>query len=630
MFRAIVVMIMSVLLLTPSLHAAPINSYDWITRDRIRGAYLSSGDLNDGLAKAKASGLNLLMPKFGGLQAPPTEANIKLLRDWGDKCRQLGIHLMPVYNFRGGGAEALLSDRREVTAAGDTMERTPCPLDEAFWSKYIYGRAVFLAEHAGELGLSGAIIDPEMYGADHTCFTTLCYCADCMREFGAKVGRTIPADLAASQRASWLKEQGLEKAFEQHYADRVKEYSQKIERDVHAKTPDFILGVLLLDYPLVFNRAMAMGLGTETRPVLGFSETTYSPGYTEYVLKQQETFAALPAHVLMVPGLWQQQFPAENLAEQYYTCAVNSSGYWIYTLESMLEDVSRLPGYQLREPHERYWEAIRVANAELTKWAASGGKYVSGLKVRDFEPPLPVLTAGDVKIEALVAAPDAAPHSMGPVTAPRLRYRNPLFVIGKANEPVTAKISNCRLANYRPGTQWIVVGPDRTLLKEGHMKAGESQEVTFTPPTGGVYLVLAQSGQNSHTVEVLTGQSCGFLASKEHPFTVNGQFGRMYLYVPAGVDKFSLFVKAEGQAAGRGGKLSLYGPDGKLAATLAGDLGKQTEMPVQATPEQQGRVWCLSVEDVTNDLLLHLSARIPPYLSPDFAKVVTVKATAPR
>jgi len=162
------------------------------------------------------------------------------------------------------------------------------------------------------------------------------------------------------------------------------------------------------------------------------------------------------------------------------------------------------------------------------------------------------------------------------------------------------------------------------------MKAGESQEVTFTPPTDGVYLVLAQSGQNAHNVEVLSGQPCGFLASKEHPFTVNGQLGRVYFFVPAGVDKFSLFVKAEGQAAGRGGKLALYAPDGTLAAQLAGDLGKQTEMPVQATPEQQGRVWCLSVEDVTNDLLLHLSAGIPPYLSPDSAKVVTGKAIAPR
>ena len=614
------------------LHAAPASCYDWITRERIRGGYMSCWNLGDGQARMKTVGMNLLMPKFGGLQAPPTEENIKLLRRWGDSAKANGLHLMPVYNFRGGSTEALLSDRREVTISGITMQRTPCPLDEAFWNKYIIGRAVWLAEHARELGLDGCIIDPEMYGSDHTCFNTPCYCADCLREFAAGLPAGGPAglsDLAAADRAKWLTDNGLQAQFEQRFVDRIKGFSAQIERECHAKKPDFLLGVLLLDYPLLAHKGMAMGLGTETHPVLGFSESTYSPGYTDYVDQQQKTFADMPAHVLFVPGLWQQQFPTENLAEQYYTCAAHSSGYWIYTYESLLEDVSKLPGYQLREPHDKYWEAMKLANGELDKLAADKA-YVSALKIRPFDPPLPVLNVGDIKIEALVPAWErsqtATSGSVTPptaITTPRLRYRNPLFILGQAGEAVTVKVTNLQLANYRPGTQWAVIGPDGKPLAEGQMKVKESREVAFTPDRDGVYLLVAQSGQNSHNLVVMTGQCHAFIAGGRQKLTVNGQFGRMYFYVPQGVTGFSIFAKAEGQAAGRGGKLTVSGPDGQPAAHLEGDLGGEAEMAVTVPPEGQGKIWCLSAEDLTNDLTIRFTGGVSPYLTPDPTKVLT-------
>jgi len=610
------------LVMTTIVHAAPAKCYDWIQRDRIRAGYMSVANLGEGQARMKAVGMNLLMPKFGGLQYPPTEANVQQLRAWGDSARTNGLHLMPVFNFRGGETEKILSDRREVTVGGETMKRTPCPLDESFWERYILGRAVWLAEHARELGLDGCVIDPEMYGADHTGFSGACYCADCLREFGAAIGKSVP-DMPAADRAKWLKDNGLEQRFAQHFLDRITGFSQRIERECHAKDSDFLLGVLLLDYPLLAHKGMAMGLGTETHPVLGFSESTYSPGYTDYVNKQQQTFAAMPAHVLFVPGLWQQQFPAENLAEQYYACAAHSAGYWIYTFESLLEDVSKLPGYQLREPHERYWDAMKLANTELDKLAASGGKYVSSLTVRPFEPPLEVLNVGDLKIEALVPAPDPQPLSLGPVTTSRLRYRNPLFILGKAGEPVALRVTNLQLANYLPRTQWALVGPDGKQLEEGVIKLRESAEVAFTPERDGVYVLLAISGQNSHSLLVTSGQRHAFMAAKDHPLIINGIFGRMYFYVPKGVAQFSIFAKAEGQAAGRGGKLTVTGPDGQPAAHLEGDLGSVTEMTVPVAAELQGRVWGLSVEDVTNDLHVSFSPNVPAYLSPDPMKVLT-------
>jgi hypothetical protein len=615
------------LALTLAVQAAPVKSYDWIRRETIRGGYLSAADLGEGLARMKAVGMNLVMPKFGGLQAPPTEDNLKSLRAWGEGAKANGLHLLPVFNFRGGETEKILSERREVTSGGVTMPRTPCPLDESFWERYILGRAVYLAKHATELGLDGCILDPEMYGADHTVFAGVCYCADCLREFGAASGQPTP-DLPAAERGKWLKDQGLDKRFEQHFVTRITGFCQRLERECHASNPDFLLGVLLLDYPLLAHRAMALGLGTETHPVLCFSESTYSPGYTRYVDEQQKAFAAMPAQVLFVPGLWQQQFPTENLAEQYYTCATHAAGYWVYTFESLLEDCRKHPGYMLREPAERYWEALKLANAELDAFAASAGTRVSALKVRPFEPPLEILNTGDLKIATLIPAPDSQPTSPGPLSTPRLRYRNPLFILGKAGEPVVVKVTNLQLANYLPRTQWAVVGPDGKQLMEGVVKLRESAEIAFTPERDGVYVVLATSGQNSHTLVVTSGQRGAFMAAKEHPFVVNGVFGRMYVYVPAGVAQFSVFAKAEGQAAGRGGKLTVSGPDGKSAASLAGDLGTVSEMTVQVPPESQGGIWCLAIEDVTNDLRLYVSPNLPPYLSPDPTKVLT-QAKAP-
>ncbi len=75
-----------ILVAAPCVGAAPARCYDWILHERIRGGYMSSADLGDGQARIKAVGMNLLMPKFGGLQAPPTVDNVKLLRAWGRSC----------------------------------------------------------------------------------------------------------------------------------------------------------------------------------------------------------------------------------------------------------------------------------------------------------------------------------------------------------------------------------------------------------------------------------------------------------------------------------------------------------------------------------------------------------------
>ena len=303
--------------------------YDWIDRDKIRAGYLSASDPLAGADRMKAVGMNALMPKFGGMHAPPTASDARLLASWGEAARRSGLRLLPVINFRGGDAEPIVGDRREVSAIGQTMQRTPCPLDAGFWKRCNLGRFVYLAEHGKEFGLAGALLDPEMYGADHTSYSTVCYCQDCMREFLRAAGRDVPNPLPPpAERAAWLKRNGLDRQYEERFVERVQGFCRQIERECHARNPDFLLGTLHPDLEGPFTRALVMGLGTERYPVLGFSEMTYSNGYTDYIEQEQQAFVAMPAHVLFVPGIWQQQFPSDHLAEQYYACAAHSAGYW--------------------------------------------------------------------------------------------------------------------------------------------------------------------------------------------------------------------------------------------------------------------------------------------------------------
>jgi hypothetical protein len=355
---------------------------------------------------------------------------------------------------------------------------------------------------------------------------------------------------------------------------------------------------------------MAKGLGVEKYPVLALSEFTYSIGCTEYIENKRKQFNDMPAHVLLVPGLWISQFPSENFAEQCYGCAQHSSGYWMFTLQSLVGDSKKLPDYAaLEEPADRYWDAIRLADSELDKLVASNGTYESALKVRQFDPRLPPVQFGNVDPKSLTPVNEEKPLSLEKESVSQLRGHNPLYIQVRANEPVEVKVSNHQLGKYLPGTRYAVFDADGNLLTEGKMKLGESDVAKWTPKQDGIHVLIATSKSNGYSLQVLTKQPFCFRASENAPLVVNNRLGRLYFFVPKGVNKISLFARAAGQSPGRGGKLAVIAPDGKTAAHLEGDLGAMTELPIEIPEAMQGRVWALTAKDVTNDLHIHLSSK---------------------
>jgi hypothetical protein len=91
----------------------------------------------------------------------------------------------------------------------------------------------------------------------------------------------------------------------------------------------------------------------------------------------------------LVLGIWQDKFSPENLAEQYYHCAKDSAGYWIYSVGSLSSVIP--PWYSPKKvkekalpfPKDNYWQAITLANKELDK-LSTDPNYISFLK-----PPTP-------------------------------------------------------------------------------------------------------------------------------------------------------------------------------------------------------------------------------------------------
>jgi hypothetical protein len=138
----------------------------------------------------------------------------------------------------------------------------------------------------------------------------------------------------------------------------------------------------------------------------------------------------------------------------------------------------------------------------------------------------------------------------------------------------------------------------------------------WTPDRDGVYVVVATSGSNGYSLQVQTKQPFAFRTSEKQPLHVNGGLGKLYFFVPQGVDKVTLLAVAKGQAPGRGGKLKIIAPDGQVAAKLEGELAS-SKVSVDIPAAMQGRVWALTGADITNDLQISLAPNAVSCLGTD-------------
>jgi hypothetical protein len=532
---------------------------------RLRGGYCSGGN-RDLLSHVHAVGMNAVMPKFGGIESPLKPADADALRAWSDDCAGQDLAFLPVFNFFGGHEPAWIGDYAHyVDGRGAKLAHTPCPFDPGFWDRYVTARFVAIAEALEGKPFASILLDLEMYGADSTTYREPCYCDACYGAFVRAHADRLKA-VPAPERKAAIEAAGLQDEWREAARDRARELATACREALHRVRPGLRIGALHLDLSGPFQDGLALGFGTEKLPVFALTERTYSTGYDEYVQQAQQAFKALGAHVDLLCGVWQSQFPPENLAENLYYCARDSYGYWVYTLETFdAPDYSPLPG----KP-EDYWAAIRETNAELDRLAADAA-YVSRLTVRPFEVPVPPLTARGFKPYALMPYSEEGQ----PELPPRLRGRNILYFHAKTGDALSFEVTFRQVGRYRDAGRALLVSPAGEELAIADVRADAPGSLEANAAAAGVYGLIIETRANASDVTRASHPLAVGIAGPEGAHLIT-RVPALYAYVPPGARQATFTLITEGAGEGLHARISsedgaeLYSGDviGRATATV--------------------------------------------------------------
>lgn len=299
------------------------------------------------------------------------EVNIPRWKVLARLAQQYGLRLFPIYTFA-GTAEIRAwrgSFTPYVTPNGTPMERTPCPLDAAYWEQAVAARWEALALLSTQIPLAGILLDTEIYGGDLAVYEQPCLCDRCWQDFVFELAaaNSEPATtlelshIPADQRDFALKSLHLWPHYTTIQERRLQRLAAQIERRIHRINPALMPGIVAY-VDNWFYRGLIRGLGTPSQPALVFSETFYIRGYSADVLTEQERIKQ-GGTARYIPGIWQGRFFPEDLPAQASQLARQTDGYWFFTADSLWTDEPKTGHYALHGTSAKYWTAWKTANA---------------------------------------------------------------------------------------------------------------------------------------------------------------------------------------------------------------------------------------------------------------------------
>jgi len=601
--------------------ASPV--YGWIAQQKLRGIYYSSLHEREYYQAAAAAGFNCVVNKTSGFRPDAPQSAMEFHVQQARLAAETGQKYIACINFNS-------ADERKYTARrytpmigpqGTSYPDTPSPLDREFWNQAIKRRWLLLAEAAKTAPITGGMIDFEMYGSE-ILFYDLAGCLDYsdLALGGFAADQKLPTDpraLAPSQRAKWLKAQGLEEKYIAYYRRSIEAICRDIQREVHKVNPDFILGFYSWDRRSHFYEPCALGFGNARMPVLLWPGTTYTTGYSApNVDDEVRRLAEIGAHAVFLPGIWLWQFHHDNLAAHAYDCAAHAGGYWLYGVYSMWAETAR----RRRVPNvdsSAYWTALRQANDEITA-IEKDPRHRSSLRVAPdrtlFLAADPLLFAGKVMLRPWKAElPPAAPLDKQPPAA-LVRHVGVYRAYAEAGKTIVFRVHSVRLGKTTSGTVATVLGPDRQQVTEQKVPVGGTSDIAVHAAETGTYTLVCQSGLAGTMVQcdapglvIDAGESGAHFMSRLRP---------MYFFVPQGVKEFQVF--GEGQGTERF-NLKITAPDGQIALEQE-DVGERRTFTVAVPAGQDGRPWLLNLarptHGVLEDVKVGFSGNIPSYLAP--------------
>ena len=602
----------------------------WIDQQKIRGTYdFHHVDDRAHLAKLAAGGFNTILLTFGGGEID-TPQGLALLQKQAGWCRELGLHVF-ISNRLCGGKEELRhlvpGGRCYVNGSGVARTKTPCPVDPVFWDKIVTKRWQLVAKQSLTHRIDGAILDPEMYGADSSGFPGYCYCQDCFREFLGS--RRLLATPMAAERVGWLQAQGLEEEYRAWKGQRAEALARGTEQAVHKINPDLVLGVLMLDGNNWYYNGWARGFGKPGMPVIAFSENTYGTGATSYIAQTRNRFKESGIHAVLCPGMWLQRFEVKDIAGQLFHMAQGSAGYWVFTTYGFSLPAEEVPTnhYSLKPPHEQYLDVFRLAGAELDRQVKEGDAFVPKLTAahRQASPraslsALGWLGAAEMKLRPLVSRGRSGPLPAKPTS---LRYGAVYYLLASAGQEIAGDFVGTKTGHQEKAAVFALIAPGGDVVAEGVMKLGEPVPLKVTVAETGVYKLAITTEANLFSVNLnvphmVLSATAGDGASVVH------HANRMYFYVPADVEEFRIEVGTPYVA--EQAKLIVWDPSGKEAAKAETFEKLPAVATLKPTAEQRGKAWSFRMIP-TYSANLKWDRRLPPYLAEDPDALLIEKGT---
>jgi hypothetical protein len=397
--------------------------------------------------------------------------------------------------------------------------------------------------------------------------------------------------------------------YRQFVCNKLVGMARQTRTEIDQVAPSFKIGITKLDQINYYTESMARGFGTKENPVIIFSERTYTDGYTDYIKETITKFRKMGIHASFIAGIWQDKFPPENLAEQYYYCAQASDGYWIYTMETLNPDRKDSDGASAKE----YWQAIRDADKELDKLDADPN-YITLLKTREFHPPLEKINFSNIKTGPLEYVQHGTPMETDqePIN---LQAFNRLVFVASKGELLKFKIKfvKRRLTKVDYAEVAILTDGGQVLAKDQADESKNAELVAVAPYTGSYGIVL-NPDRNMLNVTGFT-----------HPYSIDAGTwpavhlvrpkAPIYLWQPPYADtaKISLFVNGPGEAV----TATLKTEAGRLIGTY--DIfSRQTITPTLPQTEK-GQIVVLQIRPrggaYFGDVILTINSGLEKYIS---------------
>jgi hypothetical protein len=551
------------------------------------------------VTEIKAAGFNVVVPRIGADDNERVERAARM-------ALSEGLFYMPWIR----GTRAFTGDvSQRATASNGQVGSLASPNSDVLWD-YWQDRVLFYAELSRTVpSVLGVFLDFENYDkvkiGGGMCYT-LSYDEPILRRFAASRDIPFPATMP-EDRAAWLEEQGLTKAFEDFQVNEWRARARALREKVDEVNPTFQFVVYPAGHSLFIREAVWREWHTERAPLIMAEVDTYwrhAFGLDEALRKNAEILEkrraeldAVDPTIRYMAGLDPVVSGAnpEFEGKSAVMGAEITNGYWVFY---------EGPTYGKPDHADNFAWFRRANDAILAKDFS--------LWQEPAETPNPVLE--DMADSARqVAGAALVPFSTDPVPEselqkvfthrPGARYQ----VLLKKGEHLRGELIALRHAHLTQNTVAVIVTPSGKRLADVIAEIGTPAVIDVEAPEDGVYGVAVNSGRAKGQLRLTNRYVCmagpGISLVEDQP--------PAFVVPRRGAETLDLSVTT--YVPGEHVQVAIVAPDG----TRSVDKNTREECPLEVSIPLTGapQPWQILFTDPVEDIALKLGESCEPRIA---------------